>query len=436
MKLSGDFNLHLRLERQRNRHIRLTRGSVLMLVAAVACWVAGFGFAAHLGLSLLAGVVGVVWPVHGSRSWAFGFLTQQTGMAYETALALERQPRDDFGFRNSVRARARASIAGMDQPKFNEWWLAALILAIAIILLPALQLSAPWTASPPPPPPPEQLAAAPEAPAEEPIDDEAAAEEAEAEPEAEELVAPNVEQAGDGRQEPSSAASAETPGTEREGDVLDRFLDNLRERPREPEPAPEIPGTPVPADAEESERSEDEQEDSDSTAPFDQDTEDPAESQSEGQTGADAAAEDGEGEQQDELDEPGPEQPGEPAEPAGDGEQPGDAPVPTDDQNQEDGTPGLTEGEEDGDSAGGGPGVEGVALEQERSGAEGEEEFLEGQLLGNEVNIGGDVRLPGFSDVELPPGASPGRLGEAVERSLTGGNVPLEYQDIIRNYFR
>jgi len=33
-------------------------------------------------------------------------------------------------------------------------------------------------------------------------------------------------------------------------------------------------------------------------------------------------------------------------------------------------------------------------------------------------------------------GASPGRLGEAVERSLTGGNVPLEYQDIIRNYFR
>lgn len=433
MNLSGDFNLHVRLLRQRNRHIRLTRGAILLLLAAVICWLAGFGFAAHVGLSLLAGVVGVVLPVAGSRDWAFGYITQQSGLAYETALVIEQQPRDEHGFRNSVRSRARAGIAGMDQPKFNEWWLAALILAAAIILLPVLQLSPPWSGTPAQPPPENPLAASPDAPADEAEDDDPAAEEPLPEPEAEELVAPQVEQAAGDSQEPGSAASAESPGTEREGDVLDRFLDNLRERPREPEPAPEVPGSPVPADAEDSERSDDEQE-SESTAPFDEDAEDGDEADSDSQTGAEAAADSGEGDQQEELDQPGPEQQGEQNEPAGDGEQPGDAPSPADDEDP-DGTQGLTEGE-DGDSAGGGPGVEDFSEEQERFRAEGEEDFLEGQLQGNEVNIGGDVRLPGFSDVELPPDASPGRLGEAVERSLTGGNVPLEYQDIIRNYFR
>lgn len=435
MSLSGDFNLHNRLLRQRNRHIRLTRGSVLLLAVAAAGWFAGLGFALHLGLSVLAGLVGVGWPVHGSYRWAFGYITHKGGLAYETALVMERQPRDEHGFRNSVRARARASIAGMDQPRFNEWWLAALILALAIILLPALQLSPPWAVDPPVPPPADPLVSSPDTPDDDAEEETPAADEAQPEPDAQELAAPEVEQAAGDNQQPPDAASAETPGTEREGEVLDRFLDNLRERPREPEPAPEIPGTPVPADADEAEQNEDEEEDSDSTAPFDEQDPDAAESHPDNQTGADSASDGQEGEQQEELDDAGPEQPGEQNEPAGDSEQPGDAPVPTGEQDP-DGAQGLTEGEEDGDSAGGGPGTEGFAGEQERLPAQGEEEFLEGQLLGSEVNIGGDVRLPGFSDVELPPGTTPNQLGEAVERSLTGGNVPLEYQDIIRNYFR
>ena len=101
-----------------------------------------------------------------------------------------------------------------------------------------------------------------------------------------------------------------------------------------------------------------------------------------------------------------------------------------------DGDMGFSPGDEDGQSAGAGAGPETAALQEQLNGAQGEEEFLEGQLTGGEVNVGGDVRLPGFADVELPPGASPAGYGEAVERALTGGTVPLEYQEIIRNYFR
>lgn len=438
MRLSGDFNLHERLSRQRNRHLRLTRASLLMLLAAVVCWLAGAGFALHLGISLLAGLVGLVWPVQGSRDWALTYISTQTGLAYETALVLDGEPRDAFGFRSGVRARARSGIAGLDQPRFSEWWLAAFILAAAIILLPALRLSAPWSADPPAPPPPASTATPlPEAAEEEPEDEpEPAPEDPAEEPEDEQLMPPQAEQQPGEPGEPASAPQGEAPGAEREGEVLDRFLDNLRERPREPDPATEIPGTPVPADAEQAEQADEETDDMDGTAPSDEAAEDATEGEQDGSTGAETAGGE-DGQEQAELGEDeGPEEAAEPGEAADEAPQPGDAQTGQEDGLDPQDGQGLSEGDEDGDGAGAGPGLETPVDGVDRLQAEGDEEFLDGQLLGDEVNIGGDVRLPGFSEVELPPDTSPERLGEAVERSLTGGNVPLEYQEIIRNYFR
>jgi hypothetical protein len=68
--------------------------------------------------------------------------------------------------------------------------------------------------------------------------------------------------------------------------------------------------------------------------------------------------------------------------------------------------------------------------------AAGEAEFLEGQLSGAAANPAGSVRLPPFSDVELPQGSSTTEFTRAAERAVTEGQVPLEYQEIIRNYFR
>lgn len=63
-------------------------------------------------------------------------------------------------------------------------------------------------------------------------------------------------------------------------------------------------------------------------------------------------------------------------------------------------------------------------------------EFLEGVLRNGPDNPGGAIRLPGSGDVTLPAGSSVEGYRRAAEQAVTEGNVPLEYQEVIRRYFR
>jgi hypothetical protein len=63
-------------------------------------------------------------------------------------------------------------------------------------------------------------------------------------------------------------------------------------------------------------------------------------------------------------------------------------------------------------------------------------EFLPGRLGRGPQNTGGAVRLPGSDRVEIPLGSAPGSFGSAVEKAVTEGDIPVDYQEIIRNYFR
>lgn len=431
MSGSGDFELHNRLGRLRNRHIRLTRGSICLLTVALICWLAGLSWQWQLPLSLVAGLTGLAWPVSGSRAWALSLIGQQGGLAYETALAMESGPRDDYGLRSQVRSRARSSVAGIERPHMSDWWIAALVVALAVLLLPLLQVRAPWQ-SPPIEPPQAEAAATTDDDQDEP-EAEAVAE-PEQPAEVEQLLPPQAAQAPEAGAEPGSAASGAGDGVTGDTEVLDRFLDNLRERPRESSAAAEIAGSPVPAPLDEPPPPNEEE--SEGTSPTDDVDEEDGADRSDGETGA-GQGDDGEagGQQQDEGEAGTPEN----SENEG-AAQPDGAPAPADAGNQDPGGqdgPAPDAGLSEGDGAGGGAGAEVIDMEAQRPGeAGGEEELLEGLLSGSEVNLGGDIRLPGFSDVELPPGVSPGQLGQAVERSLTEGTVPLEYQEVIRNYFR
>src|SRR5690625_2330172 len=433
----GDFGLHVRLGRKRNRHIRLTRASLVLLAAALLGWFSGLPPLWHVSLSLAAGLVGLVWPVSGSCNGALHLITEESGLAYEIALQTSGQPRDEFGLSSQVRARARRSIAGMSEPRSQDWWLAALLLALFILALPALRLDAPWRSTPaePPPEPPPAVAGTDDV-EEDPQADSSASQPEQADPE---LPPQATAPPESGPESGASSAGSEATRSERESQVLDRFLDNLRERPPESGADASLGGTPLPADPDSTTPELQDDTPGDGSMPAEDEPQEVRDQPADGQEPASGEGDrEGDGQEGPEGDAqqegPGSEQPGgesgpqpgeEESESAGQSPQPG-----------EEGGMGLSAGEDEADGAGASSGPEGLLPGRDEQAAQGEEEFLEGELAGSEVNLGGDIRLPGFTDVELPPGSAPGTYGEAVERALTGGNVPLEYQEIIRNYFR
>ncbi len=67
---------------------------------------------------------------------------------------------------------------------------------------------------------------------------------------------------------------------------------------------------------------------------------------------------------------------------------------------------------------------------------EGDIAFLPGRRGEGESSPGGEVRIPGSPDADLPLGRESGFYREEVERVIREGRIPLEYQEVIRNYFR
>ncbi len=415
--MKGDFALHERLRFRHELERRLLRASVVAAAVSLVMWLLGSQALLHAALTFIAAGATAAVPVRGASSWSLSYIRAGTGLAYETALEIDSRPRDQYGLRAAVRSRARTGVARLDPPQYRMWWIAGFVLALALLFLPAPAGLRPGPA------PAGQPPASPETPF-------VADEEPGADAEEESPVAqPEVPAVPPGQQGPLAEERAADAPQRSETEVLDRFLENLRLREESPAQQSELAAaetTPAEPTAQEE------------TDPGDETAESASDEQAEGDAGADA--EDGtapaEGQPEpgagaEEGPEEGEMQAGADTEetaqmPAGEGE-PGE--VPAADQAGPD--TGI-----DGDSgAGAEAGLPGDPSDQ-RNPAGGEEEFIEGQSVTDELNFGGDIRLPGFTDVEIPPGTSPASLGRAVERAVTEGAVPLDYQEVIRNYFR
>jgi len=61
---------------------------------------------------------------------------------------------------------------------------------------------------------------------------------------------------------------------------------------------------------------------------------------------------------------------------------------------------------------------------------------LPGVLQDGPENPAGTVRLPGDTEVFLPPGRAVTEYQTAAEEALSEGDLPLAYQEVIRRYFR
>jgi hypothetical protein len=426
--------LHDRVARRWSRARRATTAGVLAAVASLAALAFTAPAEVHAGAIAAAAVLGLVWPQRDLRQEAFRWIGARAGLAYETAVeAGERS--DRFGLFDAVRTQGRLAIRDVALPQPSPWWLPAALLAATLWAWGAfvgVPWTVPWTSAGPSPEAPGGSPFAPPAEAE-PVEAPLAEEAPAADP-----PAPRSDDASAGAPGGEGGASdgGGADGASSERDALERFVEGLREREADPATA---------AVAEEGADETDEAGEAPQRAPGGE-RDDGAEAGAnapdpggEGEPAGDEASEgDGEGEGQ--GDETGDER--------ADGDEPGGADAPGDGAPEDAGDPssegedggqagaaGVDPGEDPGD-AGVGVGAPGDASDAVDEDARAPDALPSILGAGPETPIGG-VALPGAEgDGAFPEGAAGAAFRRAVEEALTEGEVPVSYQEVIRNYFR
>lgn len=479
---SGTFNTHEILRKQRDRHRRFVLCSLAALVVSVAAWLTGVAPLMHLGLVVVGFLLGFLWPLPTSRAWAFSWIEGQTGYAYQTAHELnEREAQNDpYGLLDGVQQRARERLTGLELPSQQPWWLPVLALALGLAILPSAGLNLNFGSSgtpgvtEPAPDAPVSPAALPDDPAEEEDDEAQRTADDPLEETAESSEVQEEQQGSEAGQDRSAEDEevpddASEPGRQEveqdaasEEETLSRFLDEVREQrsdtPTDPNTTPTDAEAPDNLEVGESQERPDEgtepgdrQETTERRAAQGEQGEEGGESEDgTGETGDDRDAGDDSTERQDsntgdsEAPEGNEDEAGEqgdtPAEEGEDGErQEGEQAGAS--RSAEGNETSPDEGVPDGEGeAGAGSGTE-PAREQVPAELPSEEtgppELLPGTLGDGPRAQGGEIRLPGSAEgAQGPAGSSPEAFERAVERALTEGRIPVEYQEILRNYFR
>ena len=472
---AGDaFRLHEALAARTALSVRLRRGSVLALVASLLALAFGADVTTHLLAVALGLAAGGAVPVRGVREEALAFIRGRAGLSYETALDVMASGADDeFGLRSAVVERARLAVRDVRPEPPPAWWLPALAVALGLVLFSlAGPIAGPrgGSGAGPTQQPGGQTPTTPEAvpPAER------QAEEAPAPPAGapDRMSDPEAGDGRDGGDDGEGSGSPPVGGGGAAAAPLSRFLESLRERPDSTPPppgdgagAPSQPGAETPraqrpaAPAElldEPQRVQLDRQDQDRAQGQGEGEQDGAEGQGqqegEGQDQGGDGQEQGRGQEQEQGQQPqgGEEDGGEGEQGASTGasEQAGADDGETPDVGAEaggeqdgrtprgltpdDGSPSPDPG--DAEAAGAGPGAEseaGVAV-----GRPGALDVLPGVLQPGPENPAGTVRLPGDTEVFLPPGRSVTEYRTAAEEALTEGDLPLAYQEVIRRYFR
>ncbi|UCH24577.1 MAG: hypothetical protein JSV66_11545 [Trueperaceae bacterium] len=433
-----DLELHKQLARRRIWHRRLSISSVLALLGSVVAWLSGSTLPVHAGIVFVGFVLGLFTPLASYSKWALEWIAKEAGLSYHTALE-KGEDEDRYGFLEAVRRRAFASTRHVTPPPTPAWWLPVLAISIGLLLLPAVRLGSSRFGSMPGAPfsaPTQEGTSTVEA--EE--DPEAFADRAEPvsseRPETERVSQPGSDQGGEAGTAEGESDAAPTEFVS-EQETLNRFLANLRER--QPD---EVPPSDRQAPSNLRMRPGDEQAEEDQ-APTDRGAGETREGTGESETGSSETAANELGGEEGEGTEGEGETAGE-GESAEEGSQsgPGEAEIPQADSSEGEGEQGSSgsgpdEFEEQGfsDAAGNAPsGERPIDAPSEQAG--GDFEFLPGRLGFGPQTSGGAVRLPGSDQVEIPLGSSPGSFQSAIEKAVTEGDIPVDYQEIIRNYFR
>jgi len=440
------LQIHKTLARRRLWSRKTWLASALACGLSLILWLVAVPVPWHLGAVALVFILGLFAPLRPALDWALSWISRSGGLSYETALELEGT-NDAYGFSEAVQKRAATQAARLELPEQQAWWLPLLFMAVVLALLPVVpfrtatrlpfdtnRIGTERTPETPPEPGTTPVSET-ENEDEENQDSEAASEQ----PEGEQDAASTIEDfnAPDGA---SPEANSERVADE---EALERFLENMRERPQSEEEQvnPFSPVNPQPQAGEEG-QGEGEGEEGPRAEQGEGESGEEGEQGQEGEQGEsgsqESAEQDGEegeqGESGEAGDEGGEETAGEPGESGEEGEG-GEAGAAEAEQGSEDG--GLAEEGDGSDGTGNLPGSLSLTEGEDLGEPGSDPEQIRGRLDDGPSNLAGTVRLPGTVDgSQETGGAAASTFNQTEEQAITEGRIPVEYQEIIRNYFR
>lgn len=450
--------LHRQLAHKKQWHAKRLLAAGVALGISVLLWLFAVPFVWHLSLTLFGFCVGLFLPRPLDERWAFRWIERGAGLSYQALLELDSGG-DTYGFRSALQERAERGVRRLEPPSFQPWWLPLLFVALILSLMPTFTGGSspllPSAATPTPPSPESSADPLVEPPSDEPevgTPDETLDEDTELaetdQPTLQDDDAPLLEGDASGAREAMGTGERAT-----DDEAISRFLEQIQEQRAEERPVQQNPFSslrPVTMDNDPDTRREQ------SSTPAEADA-----TEQEGDPGEDASAEAGDGEGEETAVETG-------AGAGDDGEEveetlssdesEGDVPGETDGTGEEiagDPPPegelapgGADNGEQDPMEAGleagesqDGAGELGLSTpadggEDAESESLGQPEALPGVLEDGPTSIAGTIRLPEGEVPAVSFEQIPTEFRQADEQAITEGRIPLEYQEIIRNYFR
>lgn len=473
--------LHQRLARRRAAQERLFAGGVVALTASATAWLFGLTLPLHLGLLAVGFAVGFFWRFAGvgrrAERWAFAWIEPRAGLSYLTAHELPASDTSALGEAVRVRA-ARAERLG--PPPLEPWALPPLVLALALAFVPHFvlpTLRAPLEpllprslTAPPDPNAPADAALEAEAPQTQTAGNETGTPET-AEPEADSETPPEDNAGDEGGESVNTDSPAPATGTApSESATLERFLEGAG-APQPDAAGRQASGREAQAAAEAAARRSGAEGDTpggegngpgqpsagalpggDENAPSTASEGRPAEDDAlrnanrnlggARPSGAEDEATGGEGgEAGGQGEGTPPEAPGsaEPREAQSGAGSPGEGDGPSQPGPTSDGRSQTGQGSERGSSeeAGRGSGGEQAgSSERLLGGAGGALERLSGRRTEGVPNLRAETLQQGDAPDALPQAGGPEGYRRAAEEVIREGRIPLEYQQLVRDYFR
>jgi hypothetical protein len=491
-KQEDALRLHERLAVRRLWFLRLVSSSTIALLISFVLWLVRVPFTWHL-LGIAAFFILGLFVRRPMKPWAITWIRERSGLSYETALeqaastdSAAMPNTDTFGFAETLRQRASEETSRLAQPKYQAWWLPLLAVALGLAFLPLIpsvpNLPTAFTRQPPTLNTPT-LSNQP-ANAVEPASPTASPSANEPTPSNESPSTPNsVTEASplDGQAGSNTTATSDNQSANQE--ALGQFLDNLRQNEQTQESLPDLSsvmpqssGNRQVSDEDQASRPRSEQ-----TNPFAQAGENQTgqaqqnanQNAQNGEQGENQQSQGEQGQNQQGQNEQGQNEQGQTQSETGQGETGTEQSATGTDQaqtseeqssgEQSAGEQGQTEQGEQGQEGGDGQGISADGPGSDKSSDSGQNangagslpgtptgqasevtgssqqnpEFLQGQVSAGPNNTAGTVRLPGeMSQTVFPEGSAPSSFSRAEEEALTEGRIPLEYQEVIRNYFR